>query len=465
LLEFRAMTGGLATWVYRDGRRQRNGRAILASLARLVRAIPGPERTCDGVSATADALVACGELEAALGDAGHISAASVAIETDHLAAATLGEPFDSRTRAAHIERIDVPPTLVTSTQEGCAYYALSPSSYARAIDDFGPCDKVLVIGIRTIGATLSATVMAAVRARGVGATRCTVRPGGHPYARVLDLEPSVSAQIERARADGALVAIVDEGPGLSGSTFLAVAERVARAGIPDRRIVIVASSAFDASKLAAVDAASRYARFRVVVAPVQDETPIEGISVSGGAWRAFAFDDEASWPSVFARAERRKILVDAASRLLKFEGIGATGRAAIERWSSAGCRGLRRAGRDEGAGYLSYAWGGRPCVAAQVDAALLERLACYCAARPLLCPAFLFRSDGHRVGPRRRHGRVEPVGRSMRQAARSVFGPIQRRRATTHRCMGDRLHDVSRRLDDARARPMRPSERAPATRA
>jgi hypothetical protein len=359
---------------------------VSSELSALVGAIRGPLDTSARASAAADALVACGELEAALADAGHPSAALCALETDRLAAAVLGESLDLMSQAARLERIEVPHEIVTSTQEGFAFYALHPSSYARAAHDLGPCERALVVGVRTIGATLSAMVGAALRRRGVRTTRCTVRPEGHPYDRVLELDPAVEQEVTRARAERALVVVVDEGPGLSGSTFLAVAERLARAGIPDERLALIASTRFDPSRLAARDAESRYRRFRVIVAPVQADGPADGVSVSAGAWRAHAFTDESTWPSVFAQTERKKALVEGGTRLIKFEGLGPTGRAAAERARALYEAGFVAPGRDEGGGYLSYPWAGTPSTTADVGDDVLDRLASYCARRPILCP-------------------------------------------------------------------------------
>ena len=73
-----------------------------------------------------------------------------------------------------------------------------------------------VIGIRSIGTGLAAIVAAAL-----GAKRpFTVRPVGHPFSRELRIGDGLKEQL---LADPhASFAIVDEGPGLSGSSFAAV---------------------------------------------------------------------------------------------------------------------------------------------------------------------------------------------------------------------------------------------------
>src|SRR5690606_38356151 len=45
--------------------------------------------------------------------------------------------------------------------------------------------------------------------------------------------------------------------------------------------------------------------------------------------------------------------------------------------------------RDEGDGWVSYAWEGAPLSHADLDGDVLERMGTYCAMRPSLCPAAL----------------------------------------------------------------------------
>ena len=82
------------------------------------------------------------------------------------------------------------------------------------------CERLLVVGIRSIGTTLSAVAAAAARARGIAAERITVRPQGHPYNRTAEFTAEQMAAVSRAVSSGASFVVVDEGPGLSGSSFL-----------------------------------------------------------------------------------------------------------------------------------------------------------------------------------------------------------------------------------------------------
>ena len=88
--------------------------------------------------------------------------------------------------------------------EGYAFYALHPALYASAAAHLPPGDW-RVIGIRSIGTSLSAVVAAALGAP----PPVTVRPTGHPFARELRLSAELEA--EWAAHAGPFV-VVDEGP-------------------------------------------------------------------------------------------------------------------------------------------------------------------------------------------------------------------------------------------------------------
>lgn len=74
-----------------------------------------------------------------------------------------------------------------------------------------------MIGLRSIGTSLSAVVAATLQQSGIEVLpRVTVRPTGHPFARKVEclvVRPAAKAFI-----------IVDEGPVLSGSSMVSVAE-------------------------------------------------------------------------------------------------------------------------------------------------------------------------------------------------------------------------------------------------
>ncbi|WP_108396142.1 hypothetical protein [Devosia submarina] len=120
-------------------------------------------------------------------------------------------------------------SITTKQAEGYAFYALYPESYIAAARQSGLGTDTTVIGIRSIGAGLAALVAA-----GLGAPPAiTIRPSGHPFDRQLVLGPKLSRHL--LEREGAF-AVVDEGPGLSGSSFNCVADWLVRHGIAEKRI-------------------------------------------------------------------------------------------------------------------------------------------------------------------------------------------------------------------------------------
>jgi hypothetical protein len=122
--------------------------------------------------------------------------------------------------------------IVVKVPEGFAFYALFPEQYCAAASAWvsargaGLSGAVLVVGIRSIGTALSAVVAATLRARGFRAERLTVRPTGPPFTRRVEAPAPELNGLRHAL-------IVDEGPGLSGSSMVAVAEWLTSAGVSD----------------------------------------------------------------------------------------------------------------------------------------------------------------------------------------------------------------------------------------
>jgi hypothetical protein len=128
---------------------------------------------------------------------------------------------------------DLPGEVRLREPEGYAFYALYPEAYveaARKLRVQNPC----VIGIRSIGTSLGAIVAATLGARGFA----TVRPFGDPFERQVAIAPELERELLALDRD---FVIVDEGPGLSGSSFGAVADWLLDRGIPLDRIVFIPS--------------------------------------------------------------------------------------------------------------------------------------------------------------------------------------------------------------------------------
>lgn len=348
--------------VYRDS-------AVLRSQTELVDELLVELRTGDRVAG----LLAASALETALADAADPLAHEVASITDTLARAFLEEreleaqPLEVRAQAWRSPRM-----LRASVPEGFAYYALSPRTFARSARAATSDRNVLVIGIRTIGTTLSALAMAALPS----SERLTVRPSGDRYDRRLSFDELQREVI--ARHQSFLVA--DEGPGHSGSSFLSVAEALVTLGISPPRITLLGTRAFDPATLVAPDAERRARRFRFVIAGERAEPSGED-DFSGGKWQVAL---RAGLPDVplWRMVERAKYLSPDCSVLRKFAGLGAYGRRVHRRAVDLADRGFTPAPleRPDEDGFIRHLFvPGRP---PSKDHELASHLGRYIAARP-----------------------------------------------------------------------------------
>jgi hypothetical protein len=234
-------------------------------------------------------------------------------------------------------------TLLCSVPEGFAYYALYPEMYAQAATRFAAAhapSQVSVVGVRTIGAALSAVVAAALEAAGRDVASVTVRPRGHPYDRHLELGDALRSWV-RARSGGWFV-VVDEGPGISGSSFAAVTRALRECGADPARIALMPSWNAPSHQLRSESARAeweRYPRFLGSFEQLWLGTGALGrawggevvADLSGGQWRAH-FGGEAEAPAVHPQHERRKYLVrqaNGAEIVVKFAGLGRYNRSTL----------------------------------------------------------------------------------------------------------------------------------------
>lgn len=241
-----------------------------------------------------------------------------------------------------------PETLRTKLAEGFAFYAVYPECYAAAAAVSGLDRTARVIGIRSIGAPLSAMVAAALGA----AAPVTVRPAGHPFRREL----AVSAALADVLLGGgpARIAVVDEGPGLSGSSFGAVADWLESRGVARDRLVFFPSHGGApgpeasprhrarwqgaARPLVEVDSLMLAAprpehRLSTWIGDLLGEGEVALEDLSAGRWRSHRHRTEADWPPVCAQQERRKLLARARGDLwiARFAGLGAEGHRKLDR--------------------------------------------------------------------------------------------------------------------------------------
>ncbi|MGZ4859150.1 MAG: hypothetical protein ACXV8M_06310 [Candidatus Angelobacter sp.] len=390
---------GLNLLVFRGDQRHVSGQELKATLTAQLEELGGQ---CSH-AAFLGALLLAGELECGVADLDCEAACSFELLTDRIADALLqDEPgahfhkrdfhsliFHSLTNAARA--LPAFEQLRISTPEGFAYYALHPLAYADIVREIPAVESLLVVGIRSIGTTLSAVAAAAARARGIKAERITVRPEGHPYDRNAELTSEQIAAVRKAVSCGANFAVVDEGPGLSGSSFLAVAEALERAGAPTEKILLVSSHAPNVDALCATDAARRWQRFRCVAVAAEVRRPAQAMEfIGGGQWRSRLIANESQWPASWTSFERLKYLSSTERderRLFKFAGLGHYGDVVFERERKVAAAGFGPMPRAESDGFVSHPWisyssiNSRPLSASNLSPEIVVRLAEYCAFR------------------------------------------------------------------------------------
>ena len=386
--------------VYSDRRRSLDPRPILADLRRGLEA-PGPD--------VASLLIEAGVLEAGVVDA--LSPEeddepplarrlrSAMLDLAHAARGGGEERLASAARRfREVGQGPLPQGVETSEPEGFAFYALYPEMYAEAARRFVRAARprrATVVGLRSIGTTLSAVVAAELEAQGVPVRTFTVRPRGHPFERELRLGPRLAAALEDGEAGHVL--IVDEGPGISGSSFACVAEAASRAGVPDHRIALFPSWDSDGASLRSERARPAWARHARWVAGF-DETFLEtdrlaaawgGGSLrdlSGGLWRELLCPP-GRLPAVQPQHERRKYMLEregAPPLLLKFAGLGARGERALARAEEQAGAGLAPEVEGLAEGFLAFRYiEGRPAEALDADLlGAIERHLAHLAAGP-----------------------------------------------------------------------------------
>ncbi|HEX8598577.1 MAG TPA: hypothetical protein VF952_08690 [Chloroflexia bacterium] len=234
--------------------------------------------------------------------------------------------------------------------EGFAFYTLYPEQYCAAAlrwladHAISESKRVVVVGIRSIGTTLAAVVAATLRAHGWDVRSLTVRPTGHPFQRETYISPE-----QVTGAEWGLV--VDEGPGLSGSSMSAVGQALVQAGLPRERISFFPAHANEPGNAASEEVRAWWSGTPRYVVPLEElsfgglalpealaswltsqdaaDPAVRIEDVSGGQWRRVLYRDSSTWPAAFAPFERAKYLCTTRSGrrvLFKFEGLcGAPG--------------------------------------------------------------------------------------------------------------------------------------------
>lgn len=425
--------------VYGDAKRVEDPRekvaAMRAGLERLVTTRPRIERH----AILAELLVEAGELEQGLldqqlaqnGDERPSPVGEAASRLTRAVAAVLLPSFrtfgalpageDARFATAPIERAldellaaPLPETIAVSVPEGYAFYGLYPETYFCAAEAAlrGEEGPLRVIGIRSIGTGLAAAVAAVAGER---ATVASVRPEGHPFSRKVAISQWLGRELLGESGDGARAryAVVDEGPGLSGSSFGCVADWLEDRGVAAESVSFFPSHRGGLGPYSSERHRARWDRARRQVVEFEDvfaspaaRWPLaswvkdltgepEGAleDLSAGRWREKLFPDRSLWPAADVQGERRKYLLAAGGRrwLLKFAGLGRYGREKLAIARVLGEAGLIPPVAGLRHGFLAGPWleEARPLpLAPEVDRLrLLDAVAGYLACRAARLPA------------------------------------------------------------------------------
>jgi hypothetical protein len=336
--------------VYGDARRLEDPREKAEAIRRGVERWRIATLPIERHAILAELLVEAGELEQGLLDA-RLACEEAASRLTRAVAKLLLFSFrglgDFNDEPAEIESAlddllahQLPETIEVSTPEGYAFYGLYPETYLIAAEG-ALQDGALVIGIRSIGTGLAAVVGAVAGGRSIV---LSVRPQGHPFDRRL----APSAALEPAIFNGINeIAIVDEGPGLSGSSFGCVADWLEAHGVPPESIAFFPSHRGTPGPYASPRHRERWQQARLHVAEFEDvftspearwplaswvadltgpaERPLENLSA--GRWREKLIPKGGLWPPADIQGERRKYLLSAGDQrwLLKFAGLGRYG--------------------------------------------------------------------------------------------------------------------------------------------
>jgi hypothetical protein len=309
----------------------------------------------------------------------------------------------------------LPGEVPVVVPEGYAFYGLYPETYVRAAERLREdwTGVLRVIGIRSIGTSLAAVVAAA----GKGDAAGSVRPEGHPFARTLSIGVRMTSRLlSAADATGARrprFALVDEGPGLSGSSFGALADWLEDHGVAPESIVFFPAHRGPLGPHASERHRRRWETARKYVVDFEElflgpgsswplerwvedltgpaEAPPEDLGA--GRWRERLFPKKADRPPAHLQQERRKFLLEAGGKtwLLKFAGLGRYGREKLELASELETGGFTPPVAGLRHGFLVGPWleGARPLpLVPDLDReALLDRVARYLSFRARRLPA------------------------------------------------------------------------------
>jgi hypothetical protein len=399
--------------VYADRSRTLDPRDLLTSVSAAVAAAADEPAGWERQDRLRAALIAAGELAQGLADAA-FDAAGCDDDTPPQAAALAlavaiarrlarawrdpAAPVEPPTgEAAALGAFDLPPQVTCKTPEGYAFYAVYPESYLAAVAGEVWNPPPAVIGLRSIGTGLAAAVAAQTGA----SLAVTLRPFGDPFRRQVRVSQHLA---DRLAAHPGVFVVVDEGPGLSGSSFGAAADLLEGLGVAPERIVFAPSHGGDLGGKAAERHRLRWRRARRLVSTLDDLAAAEPLArwfadligdveqvedISGGLWARG--EPAGRRPPVWAAQERRKFRLIAASGtyVARFAGLGGIGQAKFEQAKALHAAGFTAKPLGLRRGFLLERWeqGARLDVKGPDRERLLEQLARYLAFRANRFPA------------------------------------------------------------------------------
>lgn len=219
--------------------------------------------------------------------------------------------------------------LRTRIPEGYAFYDLYPEFMIAPAQLLPKGESICVVGLRSIGTSLAAMVAAASHKTQL----VSLRPTGEPFDRQVSTNDDWKNRLSPFKC----VAIADEGPGLSGSSF-AAAGRAARqakakrviyfpthsgnpgvAAVPQDRALWLSEEKYVADRqLFQQEKFNRAHWFSDIIGLALRIT-----DVSGGRWRAQLNLPPEEWPAADIAQERVKYVLetDSGFYLMKFKGL------------------------------------------------------------------------------------------------------------------------------------------------
>lgn len=292
-----------------------------------------------------------------------------------------------------------------SHPEGYVYYSLYPEAYIHSTEKFLSSyhvSKAVVIGIRSIGTGLSSAVAAVLVKNGIETESFTIRPRGEYFDRkacfTKDIEDLINLHMDAA------FLIVDEGPGLSGSSISSAAERLSSIGVPYKNIFLFPSNLPVIEKMYSKKSQEIWRRHGITFSTFEEVWLSSGKlenalscsierELSAGEWRKEFFSDVEKYPAVNPNFERRKFIIvcsgdmfniKASSKIntqelfIKFAGLGKYGEEAFRRAYVLYTAGFSPRVFDIKEGFLLYEKiKGRPLLVSDINDTLLDRIAGY----------------------------------------------------------------------------------------